>query len=59
MSVKATTAQGKQVPVYRNIGHIIIGTDEDFNDCIELETVSLLDALEKLGFAVIPLEATA
>lgn len=59
MGVTATTTTGQTVPVYRNVGHIVIGTDEDFNDCIEITTLSLLAALEQLGFAVIPMELTA
>jgi hypothetical protein len=59
VSATARKVHGGLVPIYRNSGQLIIGTDEEFTDCIELELPSFLEAMEKLGFAVIPLEATA
>jgi hypothetical protein len=49
-------ADGTETRMYRNIGSIVIGCDEDFTLAIELSTESLMVALEQLGYLVVPVE---
>lgn len=56
MSVTITKNDGTSIPMYRGAGEIVIGLDEDYNQLLSLNTASLLAGLERLGFAVIPLE---
>ncbi len=53
MAVNITRSDGNTAAMYRGVGEIIIGSDEDFTETITLNTASFMRGLEKLGLAII------
>lgn len=56
MSQTILKTDGTPIPVYRAVGEIVFGTDQDFTDTVAYNLPSFLHAMEELGFAVTPIE---
>lgn len=53
MGTTVTRVDGKSLPVYRGVGEIVFGLDDDYSATFSVETASLVHALGVLGFIVI------